>query len=319
MSKIFSIIIPVYNVANYLDKAVESVLSQDISKDTYEIILVDDGSKDESGYKCDEWEKKYPQLIKVIHKENDGLGFARNSGLEIALGEYIIFLDSDDYWNNLNALSQFRRIIVSENPDVVVFKNCIYDEVTGVLKEPKKDLNKVITIENAIKEEYYDFSAWNKVVRKSLLLDKHIKFKKGISEDMLWSFSVLLFAQKVSFYLERSVYVYRKGRAGSLTAQKCMTYKEEYIKILDDMGNLMHINRKNKNADLYASTVYVTIFRYLRNNLELNEEDVEFVQCLEQNKKMLRRCANWKIAIIRFMVFTIGAKNTIAVFKNIHR
>ena len=242
MNKEFSIIIPVYNVANYLDKAIESVLSQNISADMYEIILVDDGSTDASGDKCDQWENRFPTLIKVIHKKNAGLGFARNSGLEVASGEYIIFLDSDDYWIDDDALRKFEIKIKEENPDVVVFKNCIYDELTGTFKEPKKDRESEIALEDAIKLEYFDFSAWNKAVKRSLLVDNNIAFKKGISEDMLWSYKILLYSKKISFCLEKSVYAYRKGRTGSLTAQKCVTYREEYFKILDDIGNLMRLS-----------------------------------------------------------------------------
>ena len=319
MNKEFSIIIPVYNVANYLDKAIESVLSQNISADMYEIILVDDGSTDASGDKCDQWENRFPTLIKVIHKKNAGLGFARNSGLEVASGEYIIFLDSDDYWIDDDALRKFEIKIKEENPDVVVFKNCIYDELTGTFKEPKKDRESEIALEDAIKLEYFDFSAWNKAVKRSLLVDNNIAFKKGISEDMLWSYKILLYSEKISFCLEKSVYVYRKGRTGSLTAQKCVTYREEYFKILDDIGNLMRSNENIKAADLYASMVYITLFRYLRNSLDLNEQDVDFVQCLSKNKSMLRCCANWKIAIIRFMIYTLGVKNTIAIFRKVKR
>lgn len=319
MNKEFSIIIPVYNVVNYLDKAIESVLSQNISADLYEIILVDDGSTDTSGGKCDQWKNRYPDLIKVIHKKNAGLGFARNSGLEVASGEYIIFLDSDDYWIDNDALRKFESKIKDENPDVVVFKNCIYDEMTGIFKEPKKDRETEIALEDAIKLEYFDFSAWNKVVKRSFLIDNNMVFKKGISEDMLWSYKILLYAKKISFYLETSVYAYRKGRPGSLTAQKCVTYREEYLKILDDIGKLMESNENNKAADLYASMVYITLFRYLRNNLNLNEEDVDFVQCLNRNMRMLRCCVNWKIGIIRLMICTLGAKNTIALFRVVNR
>ena len=319
MNKEFSIIIPVYNVANYLDKAIESVLSQNISADMYEIILVDDGSTDASGDKCDQWENRFPTLIKVIHKKNAGLGFARNSGLEVASGEYIIFLDSDDYWIDDDALRKFEIKIKEEKPDVVVFKNCIYDELTGTFKEPKKDRESEIALEDAIKLEYFDFSAWNKAVKRSLLVDNNIAFKKGISEDMLWSYKILLYSKKITFCQEKSVYAYRKGRTGSLTAQKCVTYREEYFKILDDIGNLMRSNENIKAADLYASMVYITLFRYLRNSLDLSEQDVDFVQCLSKNKSMLRCCANWKIAIIRFMIYTLGVKNTIAMFRKIKR
>ena len=89
-----SVIIPVYQVEQYLERAVDSVLAQ--SLDELEIILVDDGSEDASGWICDCYARTYPQKIRVIHKENEGLGMARNTGVELARGEYIAFLDSDD-------------------------------------------------------------------------------------------------------------------------------------------------------------------------------------------------------------------------------
>ena len=221
-------------------------------------------------------------------------------------------MDSDDYWIDDDALRKFEIKIKEENPDVVVFKNCIYDELTGTFKEPKKDRESEIALEDAIKLEYFDFSAWNKAVKRSLLVDNNIAFKKGISEDMLWSYKILLYSKKISFCLE-------KRRTVSLTAQKCVTYREEYFKILDDIGNLMRSNENIKAADLYASMVYITLCRYLRNSLDLNEQDVDFVQCLSKNKSMLRCCANWKIAIIRFMIYTLGVKNTIAMFRKVKR
>lgn len=89
-----SIIIPVYQVENYLERAVDSVLAQTLKEK--EIILVDDGSEDNSPLLCDRYAREYPEFIRVIHKENEGLGLARNTGVEAARGEYIAFLDSDD-------------------------------------------------------------------------------------------------------------------------------------------------------------------------------------------------------------------------------
>ena len=89
-----SIIIPVYQVENYLERAVDSALAQTLEEK--EIILVDDGSLDASAQICDHYAQTYPELIQVIHKENEGLGMARNTGIRLATGEYIAFLDSDD-------------------------------------------------------------------------------------------------------------------------------------------------------------------------------------------------------------------------------
>ena len=89
-----SIIIPVDQVENYLERAVDSALAQTLEEK--EIILVDDGSLDASAQICDHYAQTYPELIQVIHKENEGLGMARNTGIRLATGEYIAFLDSDD-------------------------------------------------------------------------------------------------------------------------------------------------------------------------------------------------------------------------------
>lgn len=93
---IFSVVIPVYNVKDYLPKCIDSVLAQDF--EDYEVILIDDGSTDgESGEICDRYAAAHPERIRAIHKPNGGVGEARNVGIEAAQGEYLIFLDSDDY------------------------------------------------------------------------------------------------------------------------------------------------------------------------------------------------------------------------------
>ena len=91
----FSIIVPVYNVEKYLEECVSSILKQDFTD--YEVILVDDGSTDSSGIMCDEIAKTH-RNFKVVHQQNSGVSVARNIGLSTALGEYIIFLDSDDFF-----------------------------------------------------------------------------------------------------------------------------------------------------------------------------------------------------------------------------
>lgn len=121
----FTFIVPVYNVAPYLRKCVESLLAQDY--DNYEIILVDDGSTDDSGAICDEFASPsftnsltHSVVIKVIHQENGGLSAARNAGIKAAEGEYICFVDSDDYWEP-NVLSGLMNQIERENLDVLRF------------------------------------------------------------------------------------------------------------------------------------------------------------------------------------------------------
>ncbi|MDD6478706.1 MAG: glycosyltransferase family 2 protein [Oscillospiraceae bacterium] len=118
-----SVIIPVYNVEKHLDRCIKSVVNQTYTD--LEIILVEDGSPDKCPEKCDGWAKR-DNRIKVIHKENEGLGFARNTGIDNSTGEYICFVDSDDYIE-ATAVEECFSAIMRENADVVFFGN---DKVT---------------------------------------------------------------------------------------------------------------------------------------------------------------------------------------------
>ena len=93
---LFSAVVPVYNVESYLEKCVDSLIRQEDMDGKLEILLIDDGSQDQSGRMCDQLAERYPQ-IKVYHKKNGGLSSARNTGIEQAAGQYVFFVDSDDY------------------------------------------------------------------------------------------------------------------------------------------------------------------------------------------------------------------------------
>lgn len=130
-----SIIVPVYGVANYLCKCIDSLLAQDITD--YEIILVDDGSPDECPKICDEYVVQYPNTIKVIHQSNAGLSAARNTGLTIAQGDYIMYVDSDDYLQP-NVLGALMEQVERDQLDVLRFR---YQNVreSGEVFAPYKD------------------------------------------------------------------------------------------------------------------------------------------------------------------------------------
>ena len=115
----FSVIIPVYNVEKFIEQSVNSVLNQE-EKDL-EIILVDDGSTDSSGKICDAFAEKYPDIIRVIHKENEGLLLTRRCGIRAAKGDYFVHLDSDDYMMP-GALASIRKTILKYDADMVICK-----------------------------------------------------------------------------------------------------------------------------------------------------------------------------------------------------
>ena len=113
-----SVIVPVYNVEKYLDKCVQSIVSQTF-KDI-EIILVDDGSKDKSGRMCDEWSRR-DKRVKVIHKENGGIADARNVGLSHSNGQWILFIDSDDWYEKQDHIETLLNFAQQNGSDIVCF------------------------------------------------------------------------------------------------------------------------------------------------------------------------------------------------------
>lgn len=133
----FSILIPVYNVESYLGRCVDSVLAQ--SYGDYEIILVNDGSTDDSGMMCDVYVRNYPDVIRVLHKENQGLLSARRVGVSHALGEYVCFMDSDDYWKPYT-LSTIAGVLNDSEADVLCFGYDLVDENNTVLETNQPSL-----------------------------------------------------------------------------------------------------------------------------------------------------------------------------------
>lgn len=217
----FSIIIPVYKVEKYLNQCVDSVLFQ-IFED-YEIILVDDGSPDNCPLMCDEYSASNSR-VKVIHKPNGGLSSARNAGLDIAKGKYIIFLDSDDYWCDCYFLEKLNSELKNGEIDIIIFGMKKYyqiDDKFGGERIPKlldKDTssNEKITYILMQNNEYVA-CAWDKVIKRSLIEKSGLRFVEGqLSEDIEWCAKLLLLKPAIKTMPE-CFYVYRQQNSNSIT------------------------------------------------------------------------------------------------------
>lgn len=225
MSVAISVLVPVYNVEKTLDRCIQSILNQTF-KD-FEIILVNDGSTDNSGRLCDEYAEKYDN-IRVIHKQNEGLGPTRNVGIKEAKGDFIYHCDSDD-WIKENLLEKVYAKITETNSDVAVFGYDIFTENNGKII-PYASVgvdDKIFTDEKEVKkfftEQYFNsfvvLSACNRMYRRSFLVDNELFFP-GLrrSQDVAYSLSLFdrierLVTIKDSFYcyiIEPGVY---KGRS----------------------------------------------------------------------------------------------------------
>lgn len=235
----FSIIIPIYNVEKYLKKCVNSILKQEYKN--FEVILVDDGSPDNCPKICDEYKMK-DSRIKVIHKQNGGLSSARNEGMKKAIGDYLIFVDSDDYWNSSAALTKIYEKIISlhSRVDVLIYNNvdhsCISNE--DIICNRNYDEKKMETFEKydvlkyLFQNNLFPGAAWVTVTRRKLLIDNNIFFIEGIkAEDIDWLLNVFLKADSYSA-VNMAFYVYLKNRNNSITGTADMKSIDDILYIL---------------------------------------------------------------------------------------
>lgn len=169
-----SIIVPVYNVEKYLKRCLDSLINQSI--DNYEIILVNDGSLDRSQDIIDEYVKKYSKKIKAFRKENGGQASARNFGIANAEGEYLGFVDSDDYID-LNMFEKMYDMAVENNADIVTCNYKIFNEST----QETENYDLKVDNQNIVRDFIIKQPAiWNKLVKRKIFVENNLKFPEGI-------------------------------------------------------------------------------------------------------------------------------------------
>ena len=204
-----SVIIPIYNVAQFLDRCIDSVLKQTFNN--LEIILVDDGSTDTSGEICDRWERKDTR-IRVIHKANGGLSSARNSGIEAATGDAIFLLDSDDYISS-HCIETCVRLMTDYEADISIIQMLNVSERTNEeIIIDQEEVIKVLSSQDAIKESLYQkkfsCSAPGKLYKKDIFAD--IRFPEGRVAEDLATCHFFFNAAHIIVYSNRYLYYYRQ-------------------------------------------------------------------------------------------------------------
>lgn len=273
MDKLISIIVPIYKVENYIHKCIDSLVNQTYKN--IEIILVDDGSPDNCGKICDKYANR-DERIKVIHKENGGLSAARNDGMDICRGEYIMFVDSDDYIS-YSFCEDLMNAIVENDADIAICNVNRFVESEPV-KEDKIELetkvyNSKETIYNLISVgDYYD-CAWGKIYSRKIL--EGIYFPVGrIYEDSATTYKLYYKASKVAV-LNAKHYYYLTKRADSIVGTTYTKKKQN--------DNYLAINERNEYlVDVLPEMKDTINAGYIRNALTLIErtylsEDSELI------------------------------------------
>ena len=216
MPKKLSIIVPVYKVEQYLDKCLSSILNQALERDNIELMVVNDGSPDNSQAVIDKYFDVYPHIVVPIKQQNQGLSMARNNGLEKATGEYVWFVDSDD-WLLDNALETVFEEL-EKNPDVDVFSSFLkeYYETENTFKERRYDGPLIMTGVEYLKRRLPVGAAQRYIYKKDFLLRNRFSFiPRILHEDGVWGHMILYKANKVKI-ISKPVYVYRLRTSGSI-------------------------------------------------------------------------------------------------------
>lgn len=285
---LISVIIPVYNVEDYLDRCIKSVISQTYA--SIEIILVDDGSTDLSGEKCDFY-GRLDERIRIIHKQNGGLSSARNAGIEIANGEYLSFIDSDDYVNEKMIESMYRAIR-DNNVKVAIcnyLKQTTYIEdseeisdIDWIMEDSKRSIEKLMSDGSS----FYT-PIWNKLYHYSCF--DGLRFPEGRNaEDVATIYKIYYVCDGV-VYTTTALYYYGI-RENNLSNKNCFQFDDSLLAIRERSAFF-----KNKDYDLYIlseiNRMRVLIWYYVRLFDLKNKKNIikEYKEAYMQLKRYCKR------------------------------
>lgn len=282
---LFSVLIPVYNTSKYLDECIQSVLAQ--SEKDFEIVLIDDGSTDNSGEICDSYAGKY-SFIRVIHKQNEGLMMTRRRGFQEAKGEYFICLDSDDYLCDNEALTKIKKMIVEKNCDLVLYnylmeketkdmnqRISLFDKPDGYVFEEKQVLYEKLLIGRDLN------AMWIKAVSRECvdINVNYYQWKPYIcrGEDLFQSFPMITNAKRIG-YISDILLHYRWTESSISNNPKLKFYdayktiytrEDEYIRIWNIDDSLAHKARAKRIPIILG--IVVGGYHSTKDNLPIEE------------------------------------------------
>lgn len=255
MSRLVSVIVPIYNVEQYLTHCINSILQQ--SYENLEIILVEDGSPDNSGRICDEFSTKDHRII-VIHKQNGGLSDARNAGIDIATGDYVTFVDSDDYIMP-DMIESLVNILIKENIDIAqcAYKRCQCDCIDSI-KQGLSRINEFTVYTESkmsayLRNKIISTVSWGKIYKKSLF--NEIRFPVGrLHEDVFTTYKLIHRADSVAVtnYIG---YIYRINE-NSITTSKFSPQKLDSIYGKIECAEFIEKNYPDLSKQAYSEIIY---------------------------------------------------------------
>lgn len=301
MNPLVSVIIPVYNVENYIRECVKSVSNQ--VYDNIEVILVDDGSTDSSGTICNEIASEIANVC-VVHKTNGGLSSARNAGMLEAKGDYFFFLDSDDYIP-MNAINALVESILNSSSEIAICQMERTSKRDLDSNISTKDINKnILSAKEALVRMLYgdgfSTSACGKLFKREVF--ENIEFPDGkFSEDLFTIYKTILKCKSIC-YIEMVGYYYYYRNEGSIVVSK---YSSKHIEAIDAVDNISRdaVNMGNTVSDAVASQYINVIYDIASRNPKISEfKDKRIIEPLKSSR---RRVVKNKKSPARLRLFAV--------------
>ena len=285
---IISIVVPIYNQEKYLEKCINSLLVQTYTE--LEIILVDDGSTDKSGAICDVFAQK-DSRIKVIHKENGGLSDARNAGIDIARGEYIGFVDSDDYVAE-NIYEKMYNVLAENNADMVVCNCALIDSNNQLIEEKKYQFidqicsgMEIINGKFITEESYFlTVVAWNKLLRKEIF--SVLRYPRGRYHEDEFIFHELYSQAARVICIDDKLYFYRQAE-GTITDSKNVWYRLDRVEAMYERIKYCLEAGCFENILFFEKTMYYSLEAVLLSTNIDKENKKKMKQFLKMYKEVL--------------------------------
>ncbi len=308
--KVFSIVIPVYNVEKQLEQCIDSVLTQTFSD--FEFLLINDGSTDSSLKICLEYQKK-DSRIKVIDKENGGASSARNEGIKNATGDYLIFVDSDDFIESENLVSEINLKIIQNSADVILYGAKNFNLLTNSYSisrgnynlEVIEKFNFLSTVDYLILNNLFPGSAWVFATKTSVVQQNELYFRTNIiAEDIDWVTKIFRVINKVDA-VNDVYYIYRKNQDNSVTGNAGVKGINSIVSIIEDWFPKLSKTEKLDRYLLHNLGYYYFTTLVLFAKIT-NKERPVLLKKLQQNFQITQFVKTRKLKVLRFLCQVFG-------------
>ena len=319
-----SVIVPVYNVEKWLNMCIDSILAQ--SYKNLEIILVNDGSTDKSKDICDSYSKK-DNRVRVLNIKNSGQSVARNIGLKEAKGDYILFIDSDDYISDKAIIEKFINILDSNNYDFIYTSYCRFEDgneekITEILPinltndEIKNKEGKDILVDLLNKNSFHH-APYLKVCRKEFILNNKLFFREGYyHEDAEWTFKVFYYAKKIFIY-DKPWYMRRMRENSTITSRNESAICKKLCDRLIIADDLIKFFEKENASKVIIDDLVRMYWGDLMITRGVKEKDniKKCTKVIASTKNVLNKSSVKKYLIGNKLIKYLGAKNFINLLK----